>query len=66
MGTKQKFKFEEALQELKKILTEIESGNISIDQLSEQVSKASDLIVKCKAHLKKTEDQINHTLDSGD
>lgn len=64
MGTKQKFKFEEALQELKHILTEIESGNVSIDQLSDQVSKASELIVKCKAYLKKTEDQINQTLEA--
>jgi exodeoxyribonuclease VII small subunit len=52
----------EAFQELQKIVAEIESGLISVDELSEKVRRATDLIRICKTKLSSTEDDVNKIL----
>jgi len=54
--------YTEAFEELKQIVAEIEDGNISIDQLSETVKRASMLIKICKAKLSSTEEDVNQIL----
>lgn len=46
--------YEESLAEIKAIVKALQEGNISIDQLSEEVGKASELIQYCRTKLRKT------------
>lgn len=55
-----KFSYEESLSELEQILSDIENGEIGIDDLFEQVKKAGQLISKLK---KKLYDAENRVLD---
>ncbi len=54
--------YEAAFQELQQIVSEIEEGQISIDELSEKVKRAAQLIAICKAKLSSTEDDVNRIL----
>ncbi len=54
--------YEAAFQELQQIVSEIEEGQISIDELSEKVKRAAQLIAICKAKLSSTEDDVNSIL----
>ncbi|MDR2385114.1 MAG: exodeoxyribonuclease VII small subunit [Tannerella sp.] len=51
--------YTEAFEELKKIVTEIEQKDISIDDLSEKVKRATQLIKICKSKLDSTEEDVN-------
>lgn len=54
--------YTEAFEELQQIVTEIEEGSISIDELSEKVKRAALLIKVCKAKLANTEEDVNQIL----
>lgn len=54
--------YTEAFRELQEIVAEIEQGEISVDELSEKVKRASLLIGICKAKLARTEDDVNKIL----
>lgn len=54
--------YADAFEELKTIVSEIEQGEISVDQLSEKVKSASELIKICKAKLTSTEEDVNKIL----
>ena len=54
--------YADAFEELKTIVSEIEQGEISVDQLSEKVKRASELIKICKAKLTSTEEDVNKIL----
>lgn len=47
--------YEEALKELQTIVQALQEGNIGIDDLSEKVSRAGELIQYCREKLRKTE-----------
>jgi exodeoxyribonuclease VII small subunit len=51
-----------AFEELRTIVSEIEQGEISVDELSEKVKRASLLIKICKAKLTSTEEDVNKIL----
>ena len=51
-----------AFDELQLIVQEIENGEISVDELSEKVKRATVLIAICKDKLFKTEDDVNQIL----
>jgi len=51
-----------AFEELQKIVTEIEQGAITVDELSQKVKRASELIKTCKAKLAATEEDVNQIL----
>jgi exodeoxyribonuclease VII small subunit len=54
--------YEEAYDELQEIVSEIESGQIGIDKLSDKVKRAGELIRFCKEKLFKTEKEVNDLL----
>lgn len=55
-------KYSSAFKELQEIVSEIESGEISVDELSEKVKKAAQLIKFCKIKLTSTEEDVNNIL----
>jgi exodeoxyribonuclease VII small subunit len=57
--TKKEFSFNNAIGEIEKILTEIESGELDVDKLATEVRRASELIKHCQKKLRTTEDEIN-------
>ena len=54
--------YTDAFEELQTIVTEIEQGEISVDELSEKVKRASFLIKVCKSKLHSTEEDVNKIL----
>jgi exodeoxyribonuclease VII small subunit len=58
----EKLTYTEAFEELQIIVSEIEQGSISVDELSEKVQKASQLIKICKSKLTNTEEEVNKIL----
>jgi len=57
------FNYSKAVQEIEKILGQIESGEENIDKLSQLVNRATELIKQCRSQLRSTEDKINKSLD---
>ena len=55
-------KYTEAFEELQGIVSEIEQGEISVDELSQKVKRAAELIKICKAKLTTTEEDVNRIL----
>ncbi|MBP1223075.1 exodeoxyribonuclease VII small subunit [Flavobacterium sp. 1355] len=56
---KEKLTYEAAKSELTAISKEIESEEISVDQLAAKVKRASELIEFCQARLQNTEAEVN-------
>ncbi len=54
--------YSEAIEELEKIVTEIENEDIPVDELSSKVKRAAELIHICKTVLYKTEEEVNAVL----
>ena len=54
--------YSEAFDELQQIVSEIEEGQISVDELSEKVKRAAMLISICKSKLSSTEEDVNKIL----
>ena len=54
--------YSEAFKELQDIVSEIEQGEISVDELSQKVKRASQLIKICKTKLTSTEEDVNKIL----
>jgi exodeoxyribonuclease VII small subunit len=58
----EKINYTDAFQELQNIVTDIEKGEISVDELSEKVRRASELIKICKSKLASTEEDVSKIL----
>lgn len=54
--------YKEAYEELQEIVSDIERGEISVDELSEKVKRATLLIKICKQKLNSTEEDVNKIL----
>jgi exodeoxyribonuclease VII small subunit len=54
--------YTKAFEELQAIVTEIEQGEITVDELSEKVKRAAQLIKICKHKLTTTEEDVNKIL----
>jgi exodeoxyribonuclease VII small subunit len=54
--------YTKAFEELQAIVAEIENGLISVDELSEKVQRATELIRVCKLKLTTTEENVNAIL----
>ena len=52
-----------ALEELQEILTELESGQIDIDELAKKVERANDLLQQCQKRLTSTQMQVEKIID---
>jgi exodeoxyribonuclease VII small subunit len=51
-------KFEQALKRLEKIVDELESGELDLDQMIKKYKEGSQLITRCQVQLEKAEQQI--------
>jgi exodeoxyribonuclease VII small subunit len=54
--------YKEAFDELQTIVSDIELGEISVDELAEKVKRATVLIKICKTKLTTTEEDVNRIL----
>ena len=54
--------YTEAFEELRHIVSEIEDGQITVDELSEKVKRAAVLIKICRAKLLSTEEDVSKIL----
>lgn len=59
---KQELTYTEAFEQLKNIVKQMENANISVDDLAENLKKASKLIAICKDKLTKTENEVNKAI----
>lgn len=55
-------KYEEAVHQLEDIVSKMESDELDIDSLSDQLKKAQKLIKLCKDKLTKTDEEIKKIL----
>ena len=55
-------KYEKAMAELQSIVTKMENDELDIDQMSEQLKRAQELIRLCKDKLTKTDEEIKKIL----
>jgi exodeoxyribonuclease VII small subunit len=55
-------KYEEAFAELQAITHKMENDELDIDQMSEQLKRAKELIKLCKDKLTKTDEEIKKIL----
>ena len=58
--------YADAFEELQSIVTEIEHGEISVDELSKKVKRATQLIKICRKKLTTTEEDVNKILEELD
>ena len=65
MAKKEK-SYTESIKELENILARIESEELDVDMLTQEIKKASELIKTCKEKLYKTDEQIKKILDNID
>ena len=59
---KEELTYTEAFEQLQAIVTQMENADISVDDLSENIKKASKLIKICRDKLTKTEEEVNKTI----
>ena len=59
---KKELKYESAFAELQTIVRKMENDELDIDQMSEQLKRAQELIKLCKDKLTKTDEEIKKIL----
>ena len=59
-------KYEDAVRQLEQIVHQMETGELDIDQLSEQLKKAQQLIKLCREKVSKTEKEIEDILEKSE
>ena len=52
-------KFEEKISELEKIINELETGNVDLEDSIEKYTKAMKLVKECDEQLKNVEEKVN-------
>jgi exodeoxyribonuclease VII small subunit len=55
-------KYTDAFEELQQIVRDMEDGEITVDELSVKVKRATELIKICKNKLSATEEDVNQIL----
>ena len=61
-----KITYTQAIEELEKIVAEIEEGSVTIDELSEKVKRAALLLKTCREKLTSTENDVKQILKEMD
>jgi len=56
-------KYEEAVRQLEEIVQKMESGELDIDSLGQQLKTAQKLIKMCKDKLTKTDEELKKIMD---
>ncbi|MBO5015356.1 MAG: exodeoxyribonuclease VII small subunit [Bacteroides sp.] len=64
--TVKKETYEQAMKRLEEIVTKIESGELDIDSLGEQLKEAQKLIKLCRDKLYKADSEIKKMLEEGE
>lgn len=59
---KKEIKYEEAVALLEEIVDKMENDELDIDQLSDQLKRAKELVKLCKGKLTKTDEEIKKLL----
>ena len=59
---KKEIKYEEAVAMLEEIVDKMENDELDIDQLSDQLKRAKELVKLCKDKLTKTDEEIKKLL----
>ena len=60
---KQEIKYEEAVGQLEAIVRRMETGELDLDSLAEELKKEQKLIKMCKDKLTKTDEEIKKMLE---
>ena len=55
--------YTQAMQRLETILTQLEEGNKSVDELSDLVKEAAELVKECRKKLRTTESEIQNAFE---
>ena len=58
--------YQEAQEQLERIVNSVENEELDVDELSAQVQRAMELITFCRSKLKHTEDTINQAFENED
>lgn len=53
------YNYSDAFNELQEIVSEIETGDVNVDELAHKIKRASQLIHICKAKLTASEEEVN-------
>ncbi|GKG71993.1 hypothetical protein CE91St1_11360 [Parabacteroides goldsteinii] len=61
--TKKEETYNEAVEKLRKIVADIENGDLDVDVLSEKVKEATRLIKLCKEKLYKVDEEVKKVLE---
>lgn len=61
--SEKKESYNEAIQQLRTIVADIEKGELDVDQLSEKVKEAGRLIKLCKEKLYKADEEVKKVLE---
>lgn len=56
------YNYIDAFNELQQIVSEIETGDVNVDELAHKIKRASQLIQICKAKLTSSEEEVNTLL----
>jgi exodeoxyribonuclease VII small subunit len=59
-----KITYNDAFEELKTLILDLESGEITVDELAAKVKRAALLIELCKKKLTATEEEVNRVIES--
>jgi len=59
---KKKTTYKDAFDELQRIVSEIETGESQVDELSKKIHRASELIAVCRAKLTASEEEVENLL----
>lgn len=62
MAKKEKFSYQDAINEIENILQKMENEELDVDVLSDQVKRVSHLIKLCREKLTKTEQEVEDIL----
>ena len=61
-----KFNYKNALEEIEQIVQKIETEEVDVDELTELVKKAAELIKLCKAKLRNTGNELEDIINQLD
>ena len=64
--TQKKLSYKQAFTDLENILSKLENNELDVDELTDNVKKASELIKFCKARLFDTEAEVENIIDDLD
>jgi exodeoxyribonuclease VII small subunit len=53
----------DAFNELQQIVSDIETGDVNVDELAQKIKRASELIAVCKAKLVASEEEVDRLLN---